>query len=185
MRGFSRFIFYLVFKICLNFQSFSECRLIFFYFNHFFSIFWRFKTRNFEQNHRQGSRSGSRSRAWTKTFFWCILKRDKDSKNPGSQFSFENESFLSMKLCQAMQFIIFGRIKKLPVRISVRTAKQCRFFFNFSSIFKGKKQQIDAIFSDFAIFETIFFRKCSSLFWFFVAVAGKISSSCSQSRRKS
>ena len=29
--------------------------------------------------------SGSRSRAWTKTFFWCILKRDKDSKNPGFQ----------------------------------------------------------------------------------------------------
>ena len=76
------------------------------------------------------------------------------------------------------------RIHCLPVRISVRTAKQCRFFFNFSSIFKGKKQQIDAIFSDFAIFETIFFRKCSSIFWFFVAVAGKISSSCSQSRRK-
>ena len=52
-----------------------------------------------------------------------------------------------------------GRIKKLPVRISVRTAKQCRFFFNFSSIFKGKKQQFDAICSDFAIFETNFFSQ--------------------------
>ena len=60
-----------------------------------------------------------------------------------------------------------GRIKKLPVRISVRTAKQCRFFFNFSSIFKGKKQQFDAIFSDFAIFETNFFRKFSSIFLVF------------------
>ena len=39
----------------------------------------------------------------------------------------------------------YGRIKKLPVRISVRTAKQCRLFFNFSSIFKGKQQQFDAI----------------------------------------
>ena len=54
-----------------------------------------------------------------------------------------------------------GRIKKLPVRIFVQTAKQCRFFFNFSSIFKGKKQQFDAICSDFAIFETNFFRKFS------------------------
>ena len=40
----------------------------------------------------------------------------------------------------------YGRIKKLPVRISVGTAKQCRLLFNFSSIFKGKKQQFDAIF---------------------------------------
>ena len=40
----------------------------------------------------------------------------------------------------------YGRIKKLPVRISVGTAKQCRLFFNFSSIFKDKKQQFDAIF---------------------------------------
>ena len=39
LRGFSRFIFYLVFKICLNFQSFSECRLIFFILITFFSIF--------------------------------------------------------------------------------------------------------------------------------------------------
>ena len=79
---------------------------------------------------------------------------------------------------------LYGRIKKLPVRISVRTAKQCRFFFNFSSIFKGKKQQFDAICSDFAIFETNFFRKFSSIFWFFVAIIGKISSSSNQSRRK-
>ena len=28
--------------------------------------------------------SGSRNRAWTKTFFWCILLRDKASKIPGS-----------------------------------------------------------------------------------------------------
>ena len=79
----------------------------------------------------------------------------------------------------------YGRIKKLPVRISVGTAKQCRLLFNFSSIFKGKKQQFDAICSDFAIFETNLFRKFSSMCWFFVAAAGKISSSCSQSRRKS
>ena len=40
----------------------------------------------------------------------------------------------------------YGRIKKLPVRISVGTAIQYRLFFNFSSIFKGKKQQFDAIY---------------------------------------
>ena len=39
LRGFSRFIFYLVFKICLNFQSFSECRLIFFILIIFFQFF--------------------------------------------------------------------------------------------------------------------------------------------------
>ena len=39
LRGFSRFIFYLVFKICLNFQSFSECRLIFFILITFFFNF--------------------------------------------------------------------------------------------------------------------------------------------------
>ena len=83
VRSFVRSIF--VFKICWKIQFFSEFQLIMPIFIHFFSIFWRFKTRNFERNHRQGSRSGSRNRAWTKTFFWCILKRDKDSKNPGFQ----------------------------------------------------------------------------------------------------
>ena len=116
-----------------------------------------FKTRKFRQNRRQGLRSGSRSRAWTKTFFWCILKRDKDRKIPGPQFSYENESFLSLKLWRAMQCIIFT----------------CRFqVWNCVEVW------------NFAIFEMNFFRKFSSNFWFFVAIVGKISSSSCQSRRK-
>jgi len=106
-RSFSRFVFYLVFKSCWNFQSFSECRLIVFILTKFFQFFEGSKNAILGKNHRQGSRSGSRNRAWTKTFFWCILKRDKDSKIPGPQFSYENESFLSLKLFRAMQFIIF------------------------------------------------------------------------------
>ena len=43
-------------------------------FIHFFSIFWRFKTRNFEQNHRQGSRTW-----WSRQFY-----RDKIQSNPRS-----------------------------------------------------------------------------------------------------
>ena len=78
----------------------------------------------------------------------------------------------------------FGRIKKLPVRISVRTAKQCRFFFNFSSIFKGKKQQFDALQrgggiygsahpSWFSDFETHFLGKFSSKFWFLSLISSR------------
>ena len=63
LRGFSRFIFYLVFKICLNFQSFSECRLIFFILISFFQFFEGSKHAILGKNHRQGSRSGSRNRA--------------------------------------------------------------------------------------------------------------------------
>ena len=51
----------------------------------FFQIFGGSKHAILGKNRRTGSRSGSRSRAWTKTCFWCILKRDKDSKNPGFQ----------------------------------------------------------------------------------------------------
>ena len=47
-----------------------------------------------------GSTSGSRSRAWTKTFFWCILKRDKDSKNPGS---WENKKIAGPNFCTDRQ----------------------------------------------------------------------------------
>ena len=52
----------------------------------FINIFWIFKGSKHAilgKNHRQGLRSGSRNRAWTKTFFWCILLRDKASKIPG------------------------------------------------------------------------------------------------------
>ena len=97
-------MFWGVFKLCfssyfqnlLNFAIFVEFGLIMLIFTNIFWIFWRFKTRNFEQNHRQGSRSGSRNRAWTKTFFWCILKVAFANKIPGFPFSFENCSFTSL-----------------------------------------------------------------------------------------
>ena len=93
-----------VFKLCfssyfqnlLNFAIFVEFGLIMLIFTNIFWIFEGSKHAILSKNHRQGSRSGSRSRAWTKTFFWCILKRDKDSKNPGFPFSFENCSFTSL-----------------------------------------------------------------------------------------
>ena len=80
-----------VFKLCfssyfqnlLNFAIFVEFGLIMLIFTNIFWIFEGSKHAILSKNHRQGSRSGSRNRAWTKTFFWCILKRDKDSKNPG------------------------------------------------------------------------------------------------------
>ena len=123
--------FWRVFKLCFSsdFQNllyvviFVEFGLIMLI---FINMFWIFKGSTHAilgKNHRQGLRSGSRNRAWTKTFFWCILLRDKASKIPGSLI---------------LRFL--GRIV---------------------------------------------FRKFSLIFLFFVAVAGKISSSCSQSRWKS
>ena len=64
LRGFSRFIFYLVFKICLNFQSFSECRLIFFILITFFQFFEGSKHAILGKNHRQGSRTW-----WSRRFY--------------------------------------------------------------------------------------------------------------------
>ena len=94
-----------VFKLCfssyfqnlLNFAIFVEFGLIMLIFTNIFWIFEGSKHAILSKNHRQGSRSGSRNRAWTKTFFWCILKVAFASKIPGPPFSFENESFLSLK----------------------------------------------------------------------------------------
>ena len=89
--------FWRVFKVCFSsyFQNllkvliFVEFGLIMLLFINIFLIFKGSKHAILGKNHRQGLRSGSRNRAWTKTFFWCILLRDKASKIPGSPFSFE------------------------------------------------------------------------------------------------
>ena len=54
-------------------------------FINFFQFFEGPKHAILSKNHRQGSRSGSRNRAWTKTFFWCILKVAFANKIPGFQ----------------------------------------------------------------------------------------------------
>ena len=84
--------FWRVFKVCFSsyFQNllkvliFVEFGLIMLLFINIFLIFKGSKHAILGKNHRQGLRSGSRNRAWTKTFFWCILLRDKASKIPGS-----------------------------------------------------------------------------------------------------
>ena len=73
------------FQNLFKFPIFFRMSANFFILITFFQFFEGSKHAILGKNHRQGSRSGSRSRAWTKTFFWCILKRDKDSKNPGFQ----------------------------------------------------------------------------------------------------
>ena len=77
----------------------NRIKLLFFTFEKLYSVClpnWCGILRRTDTLVRQHFDSGSRSRAWTKTFFWCILKRDKDSKNPGFPFSFENCSFTSL-----------------------------------------------------------------------------------------
>ena len=84
--------FWRVSKVCFSsyFQNllkvliFVEFGLIMLLFINICLIFKGSKHAILGKNHRQGLRSGSRNRAWTKTFFWCILLRDKASKIPGS-----------------------------------------------------------------------------------------------------
>ena len=73
-QGFWWFVFYLVFKICWNFQSFSECRLIVFILMFFFQFFEGSKHAILGKNHRQGSRTW-----WSRRFYW-----DKIRSNPQS-----------------------------------------------------------------------------------------------------
>ena len=81
----------------------------------FINIFWIFKGSKHAilgKNHRQGLRSGSRNRAWTKTFFWCILLRDKASKIPGSLIF----RFLRRPFFHKFSLIFFGFLSLLLAR---------------------------------------------------------------------
>ena len=96
--------FWRVFKVCFSsyFQNllkvliFVEFGLIMLLFINIFLIFKGSKHAILGKNHRHSLRSGSRNRAWTKTFFKCILKAAFASKIPGSSFLFENCSFTSL-----------------------------------------------------------------------------------------